>query len=69
MCLGPTLLISDRIFVDALYVAENSQRHGIGGRPSTGPLHSTSVSRDMRFLWCAEKNSSTRLYEKEGLSH
>lgn len=61
---GPDIAHPDRIQIDALYVAENSQRHGIGGRLLNRALHS-HPSADM-ILWCVEKNSKARgFYEKK----
>ncbi|BBX74226.1 N-acetyltransferase [Mycobacterium shinjukuense] len=61
---GPDPARLDEIQIDALYIAEHSQRHGIGGRLLTKALRS-NPSDDV-ILWCAEKNHKARsFYEKK----
>ena len=60
---GPDTDQPDDLMVDALYVAEESQRHGIGGRLLDEVLGSRP-SGDV-ILWCAEQNDKARrFYEK-----
>ncbi|BBX97412.1 GNAT family N-acetyltransferase [Mycobacterium lacus] len=61
---GPDPAQPDRIQIDALYIAEESQRHGIGGRLLNKVLR--SYPSDDVVLWCAEKNAKARrFYEKK----
>ncbi|MFV0493836.1 GNAT family N-acetyltransferase [Mycobacterium sp.] len=65
MLLGPDLLNPNHIQIDALYVTEQTQRTGIGGRLLDTALETYS-GRDM-ILWCAEKNRKARdFYEAKG---
>jgi GNAT superfamily N-acetyltransferase len=60
---GPDSDDPDDLQIDALYIAEESQRHGIGGRLLDEVL-SAYPSGDV-ILWCAEKNGKARrFYEK-----
>ena len=60
---GPDSDDPDALQIDALYVAEESQRHGIGGRLLDEVL-SSHPSGDV-VLWCAERNGrARRFYEK-----
>jgi GNAT superfamily N-acetyltransferase len=60
---GPDLDDPDDLQIDALYIAEESQRHGIGGRLLDEVL-SARPSGDV-ILWCAERNAKARrFYEK-----
>jgi GNAT superfamily N-acetyltransferase len=60
---GPDSDDPDDLQIDALYIAEESQRHGIGGRLLDEVL-SAFPSGDV-ILWCAEKNGKARrFYEK-----
>ncbi|WP_239655215.1 GNAT family N-acetyltransferase [Mycobacterium riyadhense] len=61
---GPDTTNPSDVQIDALYIAEESQRHGIGGRLLNKALHS-NPSDDV-ILWCAEKNHKARsFYEKK----
>jgi GNAT superfamily N-acetyltransferase len=61
---GPDSEDPDHLQIDALYIAEASQRHGIGGRLLNKAL-SSNPSGDV-ILWCAEKNGKARrFYEKK----
>jgi ribosomal protein S18 acetylase RimI-like enzyme len=61
---GPDTDDPDHLLIDALYIAEESQRHGIGARlldtaMGTHPLGDV-------VLWCAVKNDKARrFYEKQ----
>jgi GNAT superfamily N-acetyltransferase len=61
---GPDSEDPEHLLIDALYVADESQRHGVGGRlldEVTGSHPSGDV-----VLWCAEKNCrARRFYEKK----
>jgi GNAT superfamily N-acetyltransferase len=60
---GPDSDDPDDLQIDALYIAEESQRHGIGGRLLDEVL-SAHPSGDV-ILWCAEQNGKARrFYEK-----
>jgi GNAT superfamily N-acetyltransferase len=60
---GPDSDAPDDLQIDALYIADESQRHGIGGRLLDEVL-SARPSGDV-ILWCAEKNNKARrFYEK-----
>jgi GNAT superfamily N-acetyltransferase len=60
---GPDSDDPDHLQIDALYIAEESQRHGIGGHLLDRVL-SSHPSGDV-ILWCAEKNGKARrFYEK-----
>lgn len=60
---GPDPDEQDALQIDALYIADESQRHGIGGR-LLGEVLSTNPSGDV-ILWCAVKNDKARrFYEK-----
>ncbi len=60
---GPDAANPDHLEIDALYVAEASQQHGIGGLLLDKAL-SSNPSGDV-ILWCAEKNGKARrFYEK-----
>lgn len=49
--------------IDALYIAEDNQRHGIGGRLLEHAM--SSHPRGDVILWCAERNAKARrFYEK-----
>jgi GNAT superfamily N-acetyltransferase len=60
---GPDEADPEEIQIDALYIAEASQRHGVGQR-----LLDTVLGRHPSnevILWCAEKNTKARrFYEK-----
>jgi GNAT superfamily N-acetyltransferase len=61
---GPDSANPDHVQVDALYIAEESQRHGIGGRLLNQALRA-NPSSDV-ILWCAEQNGKARsFYEKK----
>lgn len=61
---GPDADHPDELQIDALYIAEESQRHGIGGRLLDEVL-SANPSGDVT-LWCAERNAKARrFYEKK----
>jgi GNAT superfamily N-acetyltransferase len=60
---GPDTDQPDDLLIDALYIAEESQRHGIGGRMVDEVL-GAHPSGDV-ILWCAEQNDKARrFYEK-----
>jgi len=60
---GPDDANPDEVQVDALYIAEESQRHGLGGLLLEKVL-SLNPSNDV-ILWCAERNAKgRRFYEK-----
>lgn len=60
---GPDPDDPDALQIDALYIAEENQRHGIGARLLEKAL-STHDSGDV-ILWCAEGNGKARrFYEK-----
>lgn len=64
---GPDPEQPDSLQIDALYIAEESQRHGIGGRLLETALRARP-SGDV-ILWCAEKNTKgRRFYEKNNFS-
>lgn len=59
---GPDTEDPDRLEIEALYIAEDSQRHGIGARLLDAVLSSNPGDA---VLWCAEQNDSARrFYEK-----
>ena len=61
---GPDTAAPDDLQIDALYIAGQSQRHGIGGLLLDKAL-SAHPSGDV-ILWCAEKNGKARrFYEKK----
>ncbi|WP_293320582.1 GNAT family N-acetyltransferase [Mycobacterium sp.] len=61
---GPDSAGSDDLLIDALYIAEESQRHGIGGR-LLDEIARAHPAGDV-VLWCAEKNGKARrFYEKK----
>ena len=65
MLLGPDLSNPNHIQIDALYVADQNQRSGVGGLLLNKALR-TYPDNDM-ILWCAEKNQKARdFYEKNG---
>ncbi|OIN81130.1 GNAT family N-acetyltransferase [Mycobacterium malmoense] len=60
---GPDDATPDDLQIDALYIAEENQRHGIGGRLLDAALSSRPCG-DVT-LWCAERNAKARhFYEK-----
>jgi len=60
---GPDPADPDQLQIDALYIAQQSQRHGIGRRLLEQAL-SLHPSGDA-VLWCAERNvAGRRFYEK-----
>jgi ribosomal protein S18 acetylase RimI-like enzyme len=60
---GPDVDDPAELQIDALYVAEENQRHGVGGRLLDEML-SARPSGDV-ILWAAEKNDKARrFYEK-----
>jgi GNAT superfamily N-acetyltransferase len=60
---GPDADRPEDLLVDALYIAEENQRHGIGRRMLDEVLGS-HPSGDV-ILWCAEQNAKARrFYEK-----
>ncbi len=60
---GPDEAEPESIQIDALYIADDRQRHGIGGRLLDTVL-SLNLSNDV-ILWCAERNAKARrFYEK-----
>lgn len=60
---GPDADDPDALQIDALYVADECQRHGIGGRLLDEVL-GAHPSGDV-ILWCAEQNAKARrFYEK-----
>ena len=61
---GPDSADPDRLLIDALYIAEENQRHGVGGR-LLDEVVGWHPSGDV-VLWCAEKNGrARRFYEKK----
>lgn len=53
------------IQIDALYIADDLQRHGLGGR-LLGTVLAAHPSGEV-ILWCAEQNAKARrFYEKNG---
>lgn len=61
---GPDQDQPDHIQIDALYIAKNSQRRGVGGRLLNKVLR-LHPANDL-ILWCAEKNArGRRFYEKK----
>lgn len=61
---GPDVAVPRDLHIDALYVTEHSQRHGIGGRLLNKALRA-NPSEDV-ILWCADKNQKARsFYEKK----
>ncbi|WP_421840820.1 GNAT family N-acetyltransferase [Mycobacterium sp.] len=61
---GPEPAYDNRIHIDALYIAEESQRHGIGSRLLNAALL-LNPEKDL-ILWCAEKNDKARrFYEQQ----
>jgi GNAT superfamily N-acetyltransferase len=61
---GPDQAQPEHIQIDALYISEESQRHGVGGRLLNKVLR-LHPSDDV-ILWCAEKNGKgRRFYEKK----
>lgn len=62
---GPDLSSPEHIQLDALYVAEQHQRHGVGGLV-LDKLTQTFPDNDV-ILWCADQNRLARdFYEKKG---
>ncbi len=62
---GPDLSNPKHIQIDALYIVEDNQRHGIGGMLLNKALR-TYPDNDI-ILWCADKNQKARnFYEKNG---
>ena len=60
---GPDSADPDHLLIDALYIDEESQRHGVGGRLLDEVV--TSHPAGDIVLWCAEKNDKARrFYEK-----
>jgi GNAT superfamily N-acetyltransferase len=63
MIFGPTEADPGSIHIDALYIEDGLQRHGIGGRMIDVLLRAYPCG-DV-ILWCAEQNAKGRLfYEK-----
>jgi GNAT superfamily N-acetyltransferase len=61
---GPDSADPDHLLIDALYIAEESQRHGVGSRLLEKAVGS-HPSGDV-VLWCAETNGKARrFYEKK----
>ncbi|ORA25267.1 GNAT family N-acetyltransferase [Mycobacterium angelicum] len=61
---GPDLTNPRDLHIDALYVMENDQRRGIGGRLLNKALHA-DPTEDV-ILWAANKNEKARrFYEKK----
>ena len=61
---GPDSADPDHLLIDALYIDEESQRHGVGGRLLDEVV--TSHPAGDIVLWCAEKNDEARrFYEKK----
>jgi len=60
MIFGPTEAEPGSIHIDALYVADGLQRHGIGGL-MIDTLLRVCPAVDV-ILWCAEKNAKGRLF-------
>ncbi|MDP7721280.1 alpha/beta fold hydrolase [Mycobacterium sp. TY814] len=64
---GPDLSNPQHIQIDALYVVDESQRHGIGGMLLSKALR-TYPNNDI-ILWAANKNEKARnFYEKHGFT-
>jgi GNAT superfamily N-acetyltransferase len=62
---GPEPGNPDHLEIDALYIAVESQRRGIGGLLLDKAL--SSQPSDDAVVWCAEKNHrARRFYEKKG---
>jgi len=62
---GPDTADPGQLHIDALYVAEDRQRHGLGGRLLDAALSATPSGDAV--LWCAVKNDKARrFYEKKG---
>lgn len=62
---GPDLSNPKHIQIDALYIVDDNQRHGIGGMLLNKVLR-TYPDNDI-ILWCADKNQKARnFYEKNG---
>ena len=62
---GPDEAEPGAIQVDALYIADDCQRQGVGAR-LLGTVLSTHPSGDV-ILWCATRNAKARrFYEKNG---
>ena len=62
---GPDLSNPSHIQIDALYIVEDCQRHGIGGM-LLNKAQRTYPTNDI-ILWCADKNQKARnFYEKSG---
>jgi GNAT superfamily N-acetyltransferase len=60
---GPDPANPDHLQIDALYIAEDCQRHGVGGSLLETALITTPAGDAV--LWCAEKNDKgRRFYEK-----
>jgi GNAT superfamily N-acetyltransferase len=57
---GPDSADPDHLLIDALYVTEESQRHGVGGRLLDTAM-GTRASGDV-VLWCAETNGRARRF-------
>ena len=65
MLCGPDLSDPKHIQIDALYITEDNQRHGVGGLLLNKALDEYP-DNDM-ILWCADKNQKARdFYEKKG---
>ena len=65
MIFGPDEAEPGSIQIDALYVEDDRQRHGVGGLMLEAVL-SAHPSGDV-ILWCAEQNAKARrFYEKNG---
>ena len=65
MLLGPDLSNPNHVQIDALYVADDHQRSGVG-RLLLDKALDTYPDNDM-ILWCANKNQKARsFYEKQG---
>lgn len=65
MLFGPDLSNPEHIQIDALYVAEQNQRDGVGSALLDKALEE-NPDNDM-ILWCADKNLKARdFYEKHG---
>ena len=61
---GPDSADPDHLLIDALYIDEESQRHGLGGR-LLDEVVTSNPAGDI-VLWCAEKNDEARrFYEKK----
>lgn len=57
---GPDSDDPEHLLIDALYVTEESQRHGVGGHLLDAAM-STHLSGDV-VLWCAVKNDRARRF-------